>query len=50
MIINTVKCNMCGFTGAEEDLAYDYDADQSGEVTDQCPNCQTDNYLMDKER
>jgi hypothetical protein len=46
--MNTVKCNYCGWEGEEDDLQWvsavigqpetDYKA---------CPNCLTDQYLMD---
>ncbi len=37
---DTVRCNMCGFHGKEGDLKIvPYES--------QCPECKTDEYLMD---
>ena len=42
----TVKCNMCGWRGEEEDLVMFEDEDGFGKG---CPKCETDAYLMDLE-
>lgn len=41
----TVACNNCDFKGFETDLSHDHDSDGSGDITNCCPSCKTDNYL-----
>ena len=48
---DTVKCNWCDWSGDEDDLKlikeqHPYLKDESI-FTKVCPNCLTDNYLMD---
>lgn len=47
-----VKCNMCEWQGGEEDLEICKDEPEEGDITESffrgCPNCKTDDYLMDK--
>ena len=52
-----VRCNKCGWEGYEEDLEMVAEiVSSSSEIKDAktewinaCPNCKTDNYLMDIE-
>ncbi|MDZ7823093.1 MAG: hypothetical protein U5K75_02985 [Ahrensia sp.] len=41
-----IKCNHCGWHGNKTNLRQCTDS-IDGELTNACPNCRTDNYLMD---
>ncbi len=46
----SVRCNKCGWTGAEYDLVRANDS-EDGEITSAaCPTCLTDHYLIDLPR
>ena len=54
-IKHDVKCNDCGWSGFEEELVLlnttneHNDSDKSLYFFKACPNCHTDDYLMDIE-
>jgi len=42
-----VQCNYCGWSGFEEELAICNEQDKTLYFFKACPECMTDDYLMD---
>jgi hypothetical protein len=45
-----VQCNMCEWVGQEDELIIEMETPEESERNffKACPNCKTDDYLMDK--